>query len=151
MPHLSYTFIALTLLSCNTASFSQKQLISTPNTLNCCAIFHVQVSDPYYNVGSRILFFKALFTSMDTFLPLITLASDLMTHIYTFCSSLLLCLPFLHVCIAYLNFYTSSILSPKSTSHLPCWHTHPIRCTKIHHLCFPPFKNYHLIFPCIHF
>ena len=44
-------------------------LISTAHTLGCCGLFHVQVSDPYINVGRRILFLNPLFTSIDTFLP----------------------------------------------------------------------------------
>ena len=53
---------------------------STPHTLVCCVLFHVQVCDPYFSVGRRILFLKPLFISMDIF-PLITFASDLMTHL----------------------------------------------------------------------
>ena len=54
---------------------------STPHTLVCCVLFHVQVCDPYFSVGRRILFLKPLFISMDIFPPLITFASDLMTHL----------------------------------------------------------------------
>ena len=50
-----HTFIALTLPSCH-ATCSFQVTISTPHTLDCCELFHVQVCDPNVSVGRRILF-----------------------------------------------------------------------------------------------
>ena len=50
-----HAFIALTLSSCH-ATCSSQITISTTHTLDCCALFHVRVSDSYVNVGRRILF-----------------------------------------------------------------------------------------------
>ena len=40
-----------------------------PHYIDCCALFHAQLPDPYDNVGRKILFLKLLFT---TLFPLIT-------------------------------------------------------------------------------
>ena len=77
----SHTLSLLSTFHLVTTHALLRQLISTTSTLDCCVLFHVQVSDPYVSVGKRILFLEPLFTSIDIFLHLITLASDPMTHL----------------------------------------------------------------------
>ena len=51
--------------------------IFTVHTLDCCVLFHVQISD---QLAGGYCFLK-LFTSVDTFLTLITLANDPIIHL----------------------------------------------------------------------
>ena len=67
----SYTSYTLSLISRSFPCYQLHMPLSDTHThthtLDCCALFHVQVSDPYIKVG-RKLYFKPLITSMDTFL-----------------------------------------------------------------------------------
>ena len=72
-------------------------------------LLHAHVPDLYCKVDKRILFLKPLFTFMDTFLPLITLAKDPMTLLSFTAPSLLLFLPSRSPCLLntvprYLNY-----------------------------------------------
>ncbi len=72
IPYLSYTLSLFLSSYLVTPHAPLREHISTACTLDCWALFHVHVSDPYVKVGKRILFLKPLFTYINTFLPLIT-------------------------------------------------------------------------------
>ena len=100
-----------------------RSLIYKTVTLDCCALFHIQVPDQYVIVGRRIvLFFNPLFTSMDTFLSLIVIASNPFTALSLISASISPCLhsnlPYsVHLSNAKFNQYLSSITLVNSRIH----------------------------------
>ena len=99
-------------------------------TLLIAVPYSMSKSDLYVNVGKRILLLKPLFTSLNIFLPLLTIASDLITHLPF--TALSLIFPSMSPCLEHKNI---TLFANTSTFSLPTFFLH------LHHLI--PLSNMH--------